>query len=195
MSTRWSKRLARTTKNAPRYRRDGGGLAQTYGTPWYIVRALERELGRPFDLDCCAEKWSAKAPRFYTKRDDGLVQPWAPLTWCNPPWAIQGVWLARAAEIAERQRITVCCLVLASTSAQYWRPTVFERATCDFFENRIDFLDPKTRQPTPGFDRANALVIYGPGAVPGLVRVRSAKTGELISIVEARAERRRRRAA
>lgn len=171
---------------------------QNYGTPWFIVHALERERRRRFDLDCCAEAWSAKALRFYTRRDNGLVSPWAPFTFCNPPWARQELWIRRAAELADADGITVCCLVLASTSAQYWRPLVWERLTAgtaavDFFEDRIAFIDPTTRRPEPGFDRANALVTFGAGADGGLMRVRSAKTGELISIIEARAERRRRR--
>lgn len=167
---------------------------QDYGSPWAIVRELEREQRRRFLLDVCASPWNAKCDRYLTRRDNGLRALWSPFNWCNPPYKRQRLWLERAAALAE-QSITTFCLVLASTSAAYWRPLVWEQATCDFFEGRISFIDPITRRTLPGFDRASALVIFGPRVTPGLIRTRDAKTGELISIVESRAAARRRRAA
>jgi hypothetical protein len=37
------------------------------------------------------------APRIYTESDDGLSQPWAPKTWCNPPFSRKADFFAKAA--------------------------------------------------------------------------------------------------
>jgi phage N-6-adenine-methyltransferase len=161
---------------------------QNYGTPPWLVDAIARSDfgGKPPSLDVCAEKWSAKAPRFWSKKEDGLRQSWSTpaggWVWCNPPYANQVAWLEAAAGAAMRGH-NVACLVLASTSAAYWRPLVWQRGTCDLFEGRIAFLDPHTKRERPGFDRASALVLFGPRFRPGVVRVRSALTGDLIHTV------------
>lgn len=72
-----------------------GPRDQTLATPWRWVRAVERALGRTFDLDVCAAPETAKAPRFYTELDDGLRSPWEGLCWCNPPFDNIRAWVAR----------------------------------------------------------------------------------------------------
>jgi hypothetical protein len=87
--------------------------------------------------------------------------------------------MARAVWHAREYGISVALLVLASTSALYWRPCAWDAGTIDFYEGRIAFLDEHGKQ-QPGFDRASALVLVGPAFRPGVVRVRDASTGRLI---------------
>lgn len=155
---------------------------QNYATPPHLVDAIARD---SFDgwaprLDACAEEWSAKAEDFYAlPDDDGLTAPWLDWTWCNPPYANQGEWLERAAWWGDRG-VHSACLVLASTSANYWWPLCYQRATVDYYRGRIAFIDPATRKPRPGFDRANALVLFGPSFDNHVSRTRDAKTGALL---------------
>ena len=64
-------------------------------TPPEILAALG-----PFDLDPCtpdAMPWQTAAAR-YTKRDDGLAQPWRGRVWLNPPFGREAVrWLRKLA--------------------------------------------------------------------------------------------------
>jgi len=156
-------------------------LVQNYATPWFLVDAVAADSfdGHQPRLDACAEPWSAKAPDFYALPENGLVERWLDWTWCNPPYEDQGTWLARAAWWGE-QGVHSACLVLASTSANYWRPICFEKGVVDFYEGRIAFVHPGTRKPKGGFDRASALVLFGPRFTPGKIRSRSARTGRLI---------------
>lgn len=85
--------------------------------------------------------------------------------------------------MAREYGYTTACLVLASTSASYWRHLVFQQATCDFFEGRISHIDPATRAPATNNRDAQALVFYGPRFAAGVVRVRHAKSGELLAEV------------
>lgn len=157
---------------------------QNYATPGGHVDAVADDSfgGRAPELDCCAEDWSAKAVDFYALPQNGLALPWRDWTWCNPPYEDQGDWLARAAWWSTLG-VHSACLVLASTSASHWRPVCFERGTVDFYEGRIAFIHPETRAPKSNFDRASALVLFGPRFRPGIVRVRSAATGRLIGDV------------
>jgi len=68
------------------------------GTKWEFIRELEARFGYPFDLDVAASPHNAKAPKFYTREDDGLTQPWTGLVWCNPPYSDCGAWVRKAWE-------------------------------------------------------------------------------------------------
>ena len=167
--------------------RDGIEIAdsaheQAYETPWTHVRAVIRDSfgGVPFVLDAAASAANRKAPAHYDIASNGLSSPWLDGTWCNPPYEDQGTWLARAVYWA-RLGVHSASLVLASTSAKYWRPCCHEAGTIDYYEGRIAFTDPATGKPRPGFDRASALVLLGPRFARGVVRYRDARSGELVS--------------
>lgn len=89
-------------------------------TPQWLVDQLAREFG-PFDLDPCATAANAKAPRFYTKDQDGLSQPWAGRIWLNPPYGREiGAWLRRAAQAGAEGHLAVTLVPARSTGAQWW---------------------------------------------------------------------------
>ena len=159
-----------------------GASEQAYETPWAHVEAVVRDSfgGVPFAIDVAASESNRKAPRHYGIADNGLSSAWLDGAWCNPPYENQGEWLARAVYWA-RQGVHSACLVLASTSAKYWRPCCFEAGTVDYYEGRIAFTDPTTGKPRPGFDRASALVLLGPRFTPRQTRYRDAVSGELVS--------------
>ena len=73
-------------------------------TPRYLYQPLHQEFR--FTLDVCATAESAKCFRYFTARDDGLVQSWeGERVWCNPkysdiePW-VRKAWVARAELVA-----------------------------------------------------------------------------------------------
>lgn len=66
------------------------------GTDPAFIASLEERFGK-FDLDVAAAPHNAKAPRFYTREDDGLARPWnAERVWCNPPYSNLAAWVAKA---------------------------------------------------------------------------------------------------
>lgn len=51
----------------------GGERLQNWATAWPMSREIERRFGMGgFNVDCCAEPWSAKCARFITKAMDAL---------------------------------------------------------------------------------------------------------------------------
>ncbi len=69
----------------------------------------------PLELDVCASATNAKCPRYYTRDDDGLAQPWDGKCWMNPPYGRTiGLWMRKAYEESQRGALVVC-LVPART--------------------------------------------------------------------------------
>jgi phage N-6-adenine-methyltransferase len=171
-------------KKAKQHNGDG---EQCWETPWHIVRAIENDThnGFAFHLDVAASVQNHKADRFIALPMNGLVEPWSPRNWCNPPYADQESWLKRAAYFAREYGYTTSCLVLASTSALYWRDVVVPNATVDYYRGRIAFLDTVTQQPIDNNSYANAVVHFGPRFMGHTTRWRDAETGLLIEDVEA----------
>lgn len=50
-----------------------------------------------FTVDAAASAENARLPRFWTREDDGLHQPWAgERVWCNPPYSDIKPWVTNA---------------------------------------------------------------------------------------------------
>lgn len=86
----------------------------------------------PFQLDPAATKENAKAPRFFTKEDDGLAQEWkADAVWLNPPYGRGKVgerWVAKAVEeVRIGHAGSVVLLLPARTDTIWFHKYVFPR--------------------------------------------------------------------
>lgn len=90
--------------------------------------AFVKRFGQPA-LDVCATAENAKAPKFYTKEDDGLSQNWAFKSdssgvWMNPPYGKDiERWMMKAMQYAFHNLMTVYCLVPANTHTRWWYKT------------------------------------------------------------------------
>jgi phage N-6-adenine-methyltransferase len=128
-----------------------------WATPQEFFDSVAKEFG-PFDLDVCADRKNAKAPRFYTREDDGLRQPWAGKCWMNPPYGREiGRWMQRAYEAA-KQGASVACLVPARTDTAWWHDYA-AKGVVRFIRGRLKFGGSKNSAPFP-----SALVLFNMGA-------------------------------
>ena len=70
----------------------------TTSDDWYTPAWVFDGLGLTFDLDVAAPvggcPW-VPASRHYSESDDGLLQPWDGLVWCNPPYSAPTAWCRR----------------------------------------------------------------------------------------------------
>jgi phage N-6-adenine-methyltransferase len=150
--------LPLSEETAP-YRRDGW-TTDDWATPWPLVHQLEREFGL-FELDPCATSRTAKAPRFYTREDDGLSLPWAPArTFLNPPYSSVATWIRKAIDEAAAGALVVC-LIPSRTDQDWFHDLVLERGEVRFLRGRQRFIgEDGTPIGRPVF--ASALVIYRP---------------------------------
>ena len=86
-------------------------------TPDWLYRWLDRQF--PFQLDAAASRRNARYFRFYTRHDNGLLQPWYHWTFCNPPFRRIRLWIDKALWEASLGNGSVLVLPQALSSEWY----------------------------------------------------------------------------
>jgi site-specific DNA-methyltransferase (adenine-specific) len=77
-------------------------------TPQELFDELDSEFH--FTLDPCANRETAKCPKYFTEEDDGLIQDWSGETvFCNPPYSnrCQTEWVKKCHEHGKRGDVAV----------------------------------------------------------------------------------------
>lgn len=148
--------MKKTGASLARYR-----SKQDYATPPEFIAAVEKRFGLlAFDLAAGPE--NAKAPAYYTERDDSLKQDWSVLTgnlWLNPPYGNIAAWARKCAERKHDQRWTLL-LVPASVGSMWYTRHVYNSAMVYCLTRRITFVGQEDPYP-----RDLVLAAYGYGAV------------------------------
>ena len=131
---------------------------------WITPKWLIDRLG-PFDLDPCAcdpQPWLC-AERNYFEIDNGLIQPWDGLVWCNPPYGRAAAqWLNRMALHGNG-----IALVFARTETKMFFSEVWPKASAILFlRGRLTFHFPDGSAPRKGANSGgpSVLIAYGPVA-------------------------------
>lgn len=115
-----------------------------WGTPPEVFDPLAAEFG-PFDLDPAASACNAKAPRFYSTADNGLVQEWDGRVWLNPPYGRNiAKWMMKAYRSTREdgKASVVVCLVHARTDTKWFHEWVYGKAEIRFVKGRLRFIAP-----------------------------------------------------
>lgn len=123
------------------------------GTDPDFIASLEARFG-PFTLDVAAAPHNAKAPRFYTREDDGLTQPWqSVLVWCNPPYSDCGAWVRKAWDEwrVGNPRQIVMLLPANRVEQGWWQDHVEPYRDRLHSPLRVEFLRGRMRFDRPGW--------------------------------------------
>lgn len=101
-------------------------LSDDWSTEKWLFRYLDTLYG-PFDVDVAAAPWNAKCDRFFTKRDNALIQQWGRRNFCNSPYSTgmkeAFTWRGRLLVEARKSQLS-CHLLPHDTSDGYWRRCV-----------------------------------------------------------------------
>ena len=133
-------RLATHTSGADDY--DG----DEWYTPPEIVEAARRALGGKIDLDPASNlhaQSTVLASRFYSKKDDGLAQPWKGRVFCNPPYSMPLIEQFTEKLIAEftADRTTAAIFLVNNCTDARWFQSLLARFPVCFTAGRISFLN------------------------------------------------------
>jgi hypothetical protein len=128
---------------------------------WYTPAWVFEGLGVTFDLDVASPEHGLPwlpAKAYYTAAEDGLLQPWHGLVWCNPPYSDPGPWCHRWAKHSDG------CLLIKADLSTVGAHAAFGAATSMYVPSRrLDFLPGKELVGPP--NKPNfAAVILGRGA-------------------------------
>ncbi len=125
---------------------------------WPTPQAFFNELHGEFNftLDPCASSGNAKCAKFFTKKDDGLLQDWSnERVFMNPPYG-QAIkkWMQKAYEESLKGAVVVC-LVPSRTDTRWWHDYAM-KGKIRFIKGRLKFGESRNSAPFP-----SAVVILG----------------------------------
>lgn len=129
--------------------------AQTclWSTPDGLFRELDKEF--EFAVDVCALPENAKCPKFFTPEDDGLLQDWFGVAWCNPPYGNRiGDWVEKAYR-ESFNGVTTVLLLPVRTDTRWFHSWILGKAEIRFFKGRLKFGGSENAAPFPSM-----VVIY-----------------------------------
>jgi phage N-6-adenine-methyltransferase len=125
-----------------------------WATPPELFAQLAARFGG-FDLDPCASPENAKCPRYFTRQDDGLRQPWTGRVFCNPPYGREiARWVEKAWEAAQATAEVVVLLLPARTDTRWWHDYC-ARGEVEFLPGRVRFGGAAAGAPFP-----SAVVVF-----------------------------------
>ncbi len=111
-----------------------------WATPADLVRSLETEFGA-FELDPCCREHTAKAPAFFTYRENGLAQRWHGRVWLNPPYSKPAPWLLKAIQETTTSRATLVVAILpVRTDTRWFHDLVLGRCELRFIPGRVYWI-------------------------------------------------------
>jgi site-specific DNA-methyltransferase (adenine-specific) len=117
---------------------------------WSTQQNLYDELNKKykFTLDPCCTKENAKCKKFYTKKENGLVQSWkGERVFMNPPYGrVIGQWIKKAVESEAK---FVVCLLPARTDTKWFHDYLYKKHEIHFIKGRLKFGGCKNSAPFP----------------------------------------------
>lgn len=132
-----------------------------WGTPDWLFDQLNAEFR--FTVDAAASLALHRCPRYWTKAENGLHQPWAwdERVFCNPPWDAENL-TAFTNKARQVMSALISVLILpAKTDQHWWHDNVLPCAERRWINGRVAF------QGASGTYAGGVVVaIYRPG-VPG----------------------------
>lgn len=121
-----------------------------WATPQEFFDDLNREFH--FTLDPCALPHNAKCEKFYSPKDDGLIQNWGgEKVFCNPPYGRAiSEWVRKCYTEAQKPNTTVVALIPARTDTKYFHKYIYGKAKeIRFIKGRLKFGNSKNSAPFP----------------------------------------------
>lgn len=134
---------------------------EEWATPQGLYDLLDARFH--FVLDAAATKENAKAPYYFTKKEDALQQSWWPYRriWLNPPYDTntrRGVliqWVSKAYREG-RMPCLVCCLLPAKTDTEWWHQYATKGQKM-FLKGRVRFVGAPYKAKWP-----SVIVVFSP---------------------------------
>ena len=102
-----------------------------------------------FTIDAAAAPHNARLPRYWTRKENALVQPWrGERVWCNPPYSDIRPWVEKAWHEHNLGAELIVMLLPANRTEQRWWQLLIEPArrggevAVEFLAGRMRFIMP-----------------------------------------------------
>lgn len=108
---------------------------------WETPRKLFDELNDKykFTLDPCSNGANAKCDKYFTEKENGLLQTWKDeVVFCNPPYGRSlSDWVRKCHLESEHCKIVL--LIPARTDTSYFHDYIYKKADIEFIRGRLKF--------------------------------------------------------
>jgi len=120
---------------------------EEWETPQDLFNELNKEFN--FTVDVASSNNNYKLKKYYTVKEDGLLQDWAnEIVWCNPPYGrkIEN-WVKKASE----SKAMVVMLIPVRTDTKWFHKYIYEKKNVEirFIKGRLKFGNSKNSAPFP----------------------------------------------
>ena len=114
-----------------------------WATPQRFFDELDKEFN--FTLDPCATSENHKCEKYFTIKENGLIQSWEnEVVFCNPPYGRElRLWVRKCYEEHIKHKITIVLLIPARTDTSYFHDYIYNKAELRFIRGRLKFNDGK----------------------------------------------------
>lgn len=126
---------------------DYNPIFDNYMTPKKFFDELDKEFH--FMLDAATNPDNPlKTPKFYTKKDNGLLKNWINTTWCNPPYSSGMRNFVAKARYEQRRGITSVLLLPVKTDANWFHDYIYMKPDVEirFVKGRMQFFNSETKE-------------------------------------------------
>lgn len=126
-------------------------------TPHRFFLELDNEFH--FTLDPCCLPGTAKCKKYFTPKENGLLQDWqGERVFCNPPYGSQiSDWVRKCYEEGNKPDTIVVMLIPARTCTRYFHKYIYKIADeIRFIKGRLRFVGAVSPAPFPSM-----VVIFG----------------------------------
>lgn len=127
----------------------------SWATPTAFFHELDEEFH--FNLDPCADEYNHKCDKYFTVKENGLLQDWGGASvYVNPPYGREiGKWVEKAYCTNQEHGNLVVMLLPARTDTKWFHDFIYHKAKIRFIRGRLKFGDSKNSAPFPSM-----VVIY-----------------------------------
>jgi site-specific DNA-methyltransferase (adenine-specific) len=118
---------------------------EDWETPIDFFNKLDQEFH--FSIDVASNSKNHKCERYYTEKENGLLQDWTnEVVWCNPPYGRKiGDWV----EKASKSKAIVVMLIPARTDTKWFHEYIYNKAEIRFIKGRLKFGNSLNSAPFP----------------------------------------------
>ena len=119
-----------------------------WATPKYFFEELNKEFN--FTLDPCATKENAKCNKYFTEKENGLLQDWSgEVVFCNPPYGRKICDWVEKCYNENKNGATIVMLIPARTDTTYFHKYIYQQHEIRFIKGRLKFNDCGSPAPFP----------------------------------------------
>lgn len=120
-----------------------------WATPQNFFDELNKEFH--FTLDPCADEKNHKCEKFFTRKENGLLQDWSgESVFVNPPYGREIYnWVEKCYWEGHKENTIVVLLIPARTDTKYFHDFILNRSEIRFIKGRLKFGDSDNSAPFP----------------------------------------------